>query len=194
MIVAWIYRRTTGHAHSISFPTTLVLLAILIAMVAQAIGDNVARAFNLVGALSIVRFRTVVRDTRDNAFVIFAVVAGVAAGPQNLWVAILGILVAGTAVFVMAKGTHAEPAEVFALRLRAVPESNLDRLPAERLGSFVTDLRPISKATPGYSLGIEGSYQVWIKQNVGAREIAKSTTSVEGVPDVRISRQELGQD
>ena len=63
-VVAGIYRCTRKGAEiSSSFPVTLVLLSILIAMVTQVIGDNVARAFSLVGALSIVRFRTVVRDT-----------------------------------------------------------------------------------------------------------------------------------
>lgn len=46
-----------------TFPLTLVLLSILIAMVMQVIDDRVARAFSLVGALSIVRFRTVLDDT-----------------------------------------------------------------------------------------------------------------------------------
>ena len=58
-IVAQIYRHSRAEPPS-SFTVTLVLLAILIAMVTQVIGDNVARAFSLVGALSIVRFRTVV--------------------------------------------------------------------------------------------------------------------------------------
>src|SRR2546430_13730647 len=49
----------------------------------QVIGDNVARAFSLVGALSIVRFRTVVRDTQDTAYVIFAVVVGMAGDRQR---------------------------------------------------------------------------------------------------------------
>jgi hypothetical protein len=70
-VVALIHRRTRGKADGIeSFGVTLVLLSILIAMVTQVIGDNVARAFSLVGALSIVRFRTVVRDTQDTAYVI----------------------------------------------------------------------------------------------------------------------------
>ena len=62
------------------FLATLVLLSVLIALVTLVIGDNVARAFSLVGSLAIVRFRTVVEDTRDTAFVIFAVVMGMAAG------------------------------------------------------------------------------------------------------------------
>ena len=52
-------------------------------MVTQVIGDNVARAFSLVGALSIVRFRTVVRDTQDTAYVIFAVAVGMAVGANH---------------------------------------------------------------------------------------------------------------
>jgi hypothetical protein len=62
------------------FMTTLILLAIVIALVTVVIGDNLARAFGLAGSLAIVRFRTVVEDTRDTAFVIFAVVSGMAAG------------------------------------------------------------------------------------------------------------------
>ena len=52
--------------------------AAAIAMVTQVTGQNVALAFSLVGALSIVRFRTVVQDTNDTAFVIFAVAGGTA--------------------------------------------------------------------------------------------------------------------
>src|SRR5215207_7477433 len=101
-MVSWIYRFTRpSHAIAPSFPATLVLLAVLIAMVTQVIGDNVARAFSLVGALSIVRFRTVVRDTEDTAFVIFAVVIGMAVGTQNLPVALIGYVIVGGTVFLM---------------------------------------------------------------------------------------------
>src|SRR5438045_1093181 len=100
--VAWIYRRTRKSIDvAASFPATLVLLSVLIAMVTQVIGDNVARAFSLVGALSIVRFRTVVRDTQDTAYVIFAVVVGMAVGAKNPWVATIGLGVVGLAAAVM---------------------------------------------------------------------------------------------
>jgi hypothetical protein len=62
------------------FLATLVLLALLVALVTVVINDNLARAFSLVGALAIVRFRTVVEDTRDTAFVIYSVVMGMASG------------------------------------------------------------------------------------------------------------------
>ena len=83
-----------------SFTTTLVLLTVLIAVVTQVIGDNVARAFSLVGALSIVRFRTVVRDTQDTAYVVFAVAVGMTTGASNVWVAIAGITVIASVAMV----------------------------------------------------------------------------------------------
>jgi len=100
MIVAAVYR-ATRHPTEIAptFPGTLVLLAALIAMVTQVIGDNIARAFSLVGALSIVRFRTVVRDTQDTAFVIFAVVIGMAVGARDPVVATIGLGIVGVAAF-----------------------------------------------------------------------------------------------
>ena len=100
-----IYRLTrTADETAPSFTVTLVLLSILIAMVTQVIGDNVARAFSLVGALSIVRFRTVVRDTQDTAYVIFAVAVGMAVGAGHPGLAASGLGVIGFAAFVMRRG------------------------------------------------------------------------------------------
>ena len=97
-LVSLIYKTTRPRSHvTPSFPPTLVLLAILIAMVTQVIGESLARAFGLVGALSIVRFRTVVRDTQDTAFVIFAVVVGMACGAGTYSIAAIGLIVGGVA-------------------------------------------------------------------------------------------------
>lgn len=102
LIVADIYRRTRGASRiAASFPGTLVLLCVLIAMVTQVIGDNVARAFSLVGALSIVRFRTVVQDTKDTAFVIFAVAVGMAIGAGQPAVALGGTVAVGFAAWLL---------------------------------------------------------------------------------------------
>jgi hypothetical protein len=78
-VYAFACRRADRRAEP-SFLATLVLLSLLIALVTMIIGDNVARAFSLVGTLAIVRFRTVVEDTRDTAFVIYAVACGMCAG------------------------------------------------------------------------------------------------------------------
>ena len=103
-LVAVIYKWARSSEAS-SFTATLVFLAILIAMVTQVIGDNIARAFSLVGALSIVRFRTVVRDTQDTAYVIFAVAVGMAVGAGHMVLAL-----AGTAIVALAAAAMKRPA------------------------------------------------------------------------------------
>jgi hypothetical protein len=78
--VHFVTTRGRGREDPRPFLATLVLLSVLIALVTLVIGSSVERAFTLVGALAIVRFRTVVEDTRDTAFVIYAVAVGMAAG------------------------------------------------------------------------------------------------------------------
>jgi len=134
MIVSRIYRATRPDlAIAPSFPGTLVLLSVLIAMATGVIGDSVARAFSLVGALSIVRFRTVVRDTQDTAYVIFAVVVGMAAGTNNFVAAAIGIGIVAVAAFITTQRpkSSAEQAEItpeFSLKVIVGLGTNLDTL------------------------------------------------------------------
>ena len=96
-VVAWLARRHRAADTPDTLTLTLILMSILIAMATQIIGDNVARAFSLVGALSIVRFRTAVPATRDVAFVLASVVVGMAVGAGQYQVAAFGLLVVGLA-------------------------------------------------------------------------------------------------
>jgi len=100
--LAYFLTQRKRRAEAASFVATMVLLAILLGMVSMVIGSNIARAFALVGALSIVRFRTVVEDTRDTAFVIFAVVVGMAAGAGAYLVAAVGIPIVGLVAWMLA--------------------------------------------------------------------------------------------
>lgn len=100
--LAYYLTQRKKRSEAASFVATMVLLAVLLGMVSMVIGSNIARAFALVGALSIVRFRTVVEDTRDTAFVIFAVVVGMAAGAGAYLVAAVGIPIVGVIAWVLA--------------------------------------------------------------------------------------------
>ena len=91
--VAMLARRGKPVGSIDTLTLTLILMSILIAMATQIIGNNIARAFSLVGALSIVRFRTAVPATRDVAFVLAAVVEGMAVGAGQYPVAVVGLIV-----------------------------------------------------------------------------------------------------
>jgi len=67
----------------------------------MVIGDNLARAFGLVGAMSIIRFRAAVKDTRDIAFVFFALAAGMAAGAGSIMLGTVGTILISIIVLIL---------------------------------------------------------------------------------------------
>lgn len=90
-IVAVTYRAThTGMQYSRSLTMSLVLVSCVGTLVMLVIGDSMARAFGVFGALSIVRFRTAVKDPRDIAFVFLALGLGMAAGTGRFILAAVG--------------------------------------------------------------------------------------------------------
>ncbi len=75
------YRYTyRGKDFRISFVQTLFIITILLSFIMQIIGNSLARAFGMMGAVSIARFRTRVDDPKDTSFVLFAIGVGMAAG------------------------------------------------------------------------------------------------------------------
>jgi uncharacterized membrane protein YhiD involved in acid resistance len=93
IIVAVAYRITyRGVNYSKNNVIAMIMLAMITALVIVVIGSNLARAFGLVGAMSIVRFRTAVKDTQDIMFIFFALAAGLACGAGLYLVSLVGTL------------------------------------------------------------------------------------------------------
>ena len=80
------------------FNVSLVMLTVVTTLIMSVIGNNVALSLGMVGALSIVRFRTAVKDPRDTAYIFWCIAAGVCCGIQDFTVAAIG---SGTVFFVM---------------------------------------------------------------------------------------------
>jgi len=191
-LVSWIYRRTRKPAEvETSFSITLVLLSILIAMVTQVIGDNVARAFSLVGALGIVRFRTIVRDTQDTAYVIFAVAVGMAVGAKDLWVGVMGIGVVGFAAWLMMKraGGFSPAAPEYLLSLRVGLGHNLEKLFGDTLDTHFQERELVSITTARQGIALDVAYQARFRPDGSADELVKALNKIEGVQSVQLERR-----
>jgi energy-converting hydrogenase Eha subunit A len=192
VVVAWVYRRTRRSAEvSPSFPVTLVLLSVLIAMVTQVIGDNVARAFSLVGALSIVRFRTVVRDTQDTAYVIFAVVVGMAVGSSDLWVSVIGIGVVSLAAFltIRTRTAVAETRLGFLLELRLGLGHDLEALVGHVLDEYLEDRDLVCVETARQGQLLEFTYETRMRAGRTADGFVRALHGVAGVQSVQLKRR-----
>lgn len=93
-IVAWVYVWThRGISYSASLSQSLVVLALIVALVMLVVGNNIARAFGLFGALALIRFRTPVKDAKDTVFLFMAVALGIATGTGNFTAALVGTLI-----------------------------------------------------------------------------------------------------
>lgn len=79
-----------GTAYSRKFNVSLMTLTILTATVMTVIGNNIALSLGMVGALSIVRFRTAIKDSRDTTYIFWAIVVGIGCGSGDYIVATLG--------------------------------------------------------------------------------------------------------
>lgn len=188
-VIGWIFDRTDrGGDRGASFPTTLVLLCALVAMVTQVIGDNVARAFSLVGALSIVRFRTVVRDTRDTAFVIFSVVVGMAIGARNLALAAIGLLVVGAAALILARVTRERSEPPFLLRVRVGLGNEVEELVGGAMDEYLLGRRLMSVNTARLGAALNLSYEGRMREGRTAEDLVKKLNAIQGVQDVRFQR------
>lgn len=173
--------------------TTLVLMSVLIALVSIVIGSSVARAFSLVGALSIVRFRTVVDDTRDTAFVIFAVVEGMAAGAGLFVVGLLGLPMVGLLALGMDRildrpgSTARGPTPGRLLVRMQTADETLPRLEPQLARWFsewvVRDSSSIKQGT-----GLEVNYAVTLRQAAELPHAVQALLAVEGVTGVELKR------
>ena len=97
------YRLThEGSIYSAKFNITLLTLTILTTMVMTVIGNNVALSLGMVGALSIVRFRTSIKDSRDTTYIFWTIIIGICCGVGDFMVA--GIGSAGVFLVLLALG------------------------------------------------------------------------------------------
>ncbi|QDT12616.1 DUF4956 domain-containing protein [Planctomycetes bacterium K23_9] len=173
-----------------TFPATLVLLAILCAMLPLVIGQNVAWAFGLVGALSIVRFRTVVDDTHDITFVIFAVLVGMAVGADQLTVAVVGIAVTGTAAFIVRPRYPSGPnlGNNAKLQIRLGVGRDPDVVFQDVFAKSLSKVDFFSGATSKQGASLDLIYRVSLAANASPTELINQLNLIEGVQSVELRR------
>ena len=88
-VISVVYKLTNkGHSYESSFQFTIVMVTMIISIIMLTIGSNIALSLGLIGSLSIIRFRTVIKNTADMAFLFWAIATGLALGSQNYHVAV----------------------------------------------------------------------------------------------------------
>ncbi len=189
--LAWIYRATyQGLSFQRGFVQTLALSGPVAAIAMLAIGDDVARGLGLVGALTLIRFRSTLKDTRDLVFAFGCLAIGVACGVTSFGVAVLGALVvSGAALLIFWTGFGSRRAYDAVLRLRAGYDD----------GAQASLARVLSKHCRGYTLvnmrdiggeQQEQAYQLLLGDRHAGGKLLRDLSEVKGVEGPSLLMQE----
>lgn len=90
-VIAWLYMWThNGLSYSRAFVQSIVLITLIVCMAMMVIGNNLIVAVGLIGALAVIRFRNILKDTRDTSFIFFALILGMACGTGHYLQGMIG--------------------------------------------------------------------------------------------------------
>lgn len=111
MFIFLVYKKTyNGVMYSSSFATTLVALTMITTVVILAVTSNVVLSLGMVGALSIVRFRTAIKEPLDIAFLFWAIAAGIVLAAGLIPLAVIGSVIIGVILLVFVnRKSHTNP-------------------------------------------------------------------------------------
>jgi len=192
-VLAWVYYFThSGLSYSKTFVQSVVLITVLVAIIMAVIGNNIITAFGLMGALAIVRFRNVLKDTRDMVFIFCALVVGMAAGTGNYAVAVLGtLLLSMITIYLYMSGFGTRKPHNGFLRF-SLPGHIGPRHPiAAILRRFCGSFTLISAQDSGFgSPMVEYAYQLMIRNAKQNEQMLAELEKIKGIENISLTMQE----
>ncbi len=174
LIISYVYRITyKGPNYSISLVKALVLLTIITSIILLVIGNNLARAFGLVGAMSIIRFRTAVRDVQDIVFIFLALAIGMAAGVGYAMIAITGTIFISIVIILLTLLNWGQTRKrEYLLQISYIATDDSEEFIPSVLKKYCKKLRLINLKNVGSKDELEAYYHVVLK------DIEKSNTLI----------------
>lgn len=180
LFMYFVYRKTyTGVVYSKSFNQTLVLMAIIITMVMMIIGGNLALSLGMVGSLSVIRFRTAIKEPRDMAFLFWSIAIGLSCGAEMYGVAVVGSVVIAVILFVFKLDIYEKNTYLAVVRGEGINTSEIEKILNNAGGGYKLRMQNVSMA------GLEITYEVRVKSADTAGLVEKLYT-IDGVAAVNI--------
>jgi uncharacterized membrane protein YhiD involved in acid resistance len=192
-VIAWVYYFThSGLSYSKTYVQSLILVTVVVAMVMAVIGDNIIRAFGLMGALALVRFRNVVKDTRDIVFIFCSLVVGMAAGSQRYAIAVMGTAILSLIalyLYLTGFGMHLPHNGFlrFSLPAHIGPKHPIPNILKRFCGNFTL----ISAQDRGHSGSqVEYAYQLMVRNADKNEQLLSELEKIEGIGNISLTMQE----
>ncbi len=173
MCISYTYKQThKGGSYTQTFSHVLIIMTVVVSLVMIAIGSNIARAFSLVGALSIIRYRTAVKDARDTAFVFFAMMVGISCGVGLRGVAIFATFFISALIWLLGRTKFGQMTKDYALLRLAIPSGlEFEKEITPYLRERAEDLSLLSTETIRQGTALEVTYRLSLASGVNPTEL-----------------------
>lgn len=180
LIIAYVYKITyKGVSYTQSYVHTLIMMTMVVAVIMLIIGSNIARAFSLVGALSIIRFRNAVKDTRDVGYIFFAMGIGMAAGTRFYLVAVIATLTIGFVMWGLTTlNMFAKDVREQILKIRVTPDMRPEVLFERVFDRYLTRYNLIATETVQAGTLVELVYGIELKNPNEAPDLMQALSQL----------------
>jgi hypothetical protein len=186
--IGFVYRASHKNiSYSQSFVQTLVIVGMVIGVIMLVVGSNVARAFALVGALSVVRFRNALKETRDVGFVFLVMAVGMATGTRFYTLAVAATVAICTVIMLLSRlNAFASSNQRQVVKVQVPPDGNYDARVEDVLVKKTTSFDLVSTETVRNGALLELYYTVQIKRGDKPRELMQALMEVNGGQNVTV--------
>lgn len=180
LFIYFVYKKTfTGVMYSQNFNVTILMICVITSIIMMLIGNNMALSLGLVGSLSIIRFRTAIKEPRDIAFIFWAIAVGLAAGTSEFIIAIIGSIIIALILFLFSKVIYIDYCYLLILKGSEIQSKAI----ADVFGEYEIPFRLRMKNTNNVYMEI--TYEITLK-SVSEDILIKALKAIDGIDEVHI--------
>jgi uncharacterized membrane protein YhiD involved in acid resistance len=151
----------------------------------MVIGNNLARAFGLVGSMSIIRFRTAIKDTQDIVFLFLSLAVGMAAGVGLYMIAVSGTLIICMTLYVLSRIDYGSiHRKEFLVQFSFTSPNNDEKAYFPVLQEYSSSFNLVNLKSVREGATLELSFYVRLKKQENAPEFISQLSKVDGVKNV----------
>lgn len=182
LFITFIYKKTyTGVSYTKSFVLSIILLAMVTSLVIRTINSNLALSLGMVGALSIVRFRTAVKDPVDTVFMFWSIAAGIMSGAGLYIITLIACAILGL-FYVISYSTAFKPSEKYLLVINTSKED------AEDVAAIFAKKKKCVLKTQSVKKGnVEFTYEIAGKEFANSMLKLKDSDMIESMHMININ-------
>ena len=179
-IIGYVYRATHKNvSYSQSYVQTLVLVGMVISLIMLVVGSNIARAFALVGALSVVRFRNAIKETRDVGFIFLVMAIGMTTGTRFYLLAIAATVIICLVLVLMNRFSWFKlDVQRQVVKVEVPPEPAYTALVEDLMIQHCSDFELVSTESVRSGALVELYYTAQLKKGTSSGELMRALSGV----------------